>query len=418
MVDAGGEGAGLPTRRKEAEKWHSGLHAELSPTYGAWVEHNVRRCLARLQERAAVEAEEDRRTIEKDPSKAAEVLAKGRELADEIRQLERCMGLHTACAAAAKRGYFVWEVDAATWKSKATHFTWFPVEENKKLKNLPGAAGRAAPPPPVANDRAVNDGAQPPEQEPPQLETPPLHKPGQFLEGWEVVGDIDDAAHFPPTVGTTSAMQARFVSYRATDGTRSAIVQEQLRSWMAVVRRQSGGRLQKHLPTELFLHIHKFLRPIASVILNPRYLAHLATTKRVRDLHEMLGPLLGQCFDVAKATTRKSQLNGIIGWTEDKQKLWKTGNVAFFVRLGKQSLTFEAPDMWGSKIEDIICSSDEWETQRKKEIANAMHFVRNTKRNRASRNDATMLGVRKYFEDKGFTFEHNMEFRFAFTVRW
>ncbi|CAD7924589.1 unnamed protein product [Amoebophrya sp. A120] len=374
-----------------------------SLVYGRWVEKRFEEFSAGLKKYLQDAAEQNRRAIAEDPSKTAEILQKGATLAEDVGTVADDFYHHTSCVRSARRGKLCCVEDLLDEDDGAESdaFHWIPPKRHP-----------ACPPTHlVAYDSKT-------------LKETSRAISGEVLEIWERKVDEDHNDNAGQEAGRRQESPRlvlegkRQISTTVVSRLNSSIVQDQMRMWMAVVRRRWDTKAQvPNLPSELFSNIATYLRPIASVILNPMYLASVAQEKRARDLEKLLEAGLAHCFEAAHNLFDNTfEADGEVSWSKNENDVREEGNTIFTIKLAGKYFSVEGEDMWPSKSEEQLVSSQVWEEKRQTEMKSSDPFVRPSATEAKYDNIVSVL--RTFFEAKGLQFTQDEDERQKFTISW
>ncbi|CAD7923474.1 unnamed protein product [Amoebophrya sp. A120] len=352
-----------------------------SAAYGAWVERRLAGFLLQQQENHQANVEARRRNCAEadgDRAKTVQTLQQATAEAKRCAEIEIVMMHHKACVEASRRGWLCTEnlkesfddIDFTAWIFGKP----FPHDQHLPQSREAGMAGQPR------------------------------------VEKWEHLGE-------PRKLQISQPSYRGYISGNYMKGLSESLVQDQLRVWMTAVRRRF--LVKTHMPpfpSELFLKVRSFMRPLGSVILNPLYLAEIATRKRQCDIEPLLGAAISSCF----SDLRKNKASGRVWWTRDAKETGVPDRVSVGVSLGSRIFTIqdEASQMWPAKSEDyIIDRQDTWEKLRQKQIADKWPFVRPVDQEGAKY--ASLMGIlREFFESKGLKFSQDEEDRSKFEISW
>ncbi|CAD7924587.1 unnamed protein product [Amoebophrya sp. A120] len=364
-----------------------------SLAFGRWVEKRVGHFAADLESRVREAAEQNRTAIAQEPSRTAEILNRGTMLVEEIAPIVDDIKFHSICVERARLGHFcsvsdIHALDANV--SDCEFFAWIQPVKAEDADTTGGSVVR----PDADPDRWIC---------------------GDALEVWERTEEPDQG---PPGL-TYRGVRDGDLGVRGFDSSISlSIAQDQLRMWMAVVRRRWGAATPvPNLPAEIFRKIKMYLRPVSSVLLQPMYLASVAVAKRQHDLELLLAVGLAHYLDSAHNLASKSyEVKGEWFTSSAHSDVRVPGNTVFTVMLSGKFFSVEGADIWPSASEQQLTSSSAWNTKRQEEVEQGDPFVR------PSESEATYESITKilrtFFEAKGLKFTHDEEERQKFTISW
>ncbi|CAD7924715.1 unnamed protein product [Amoebophrya sp. A120] len=249
---------------------------EVSHAYASWLETRIGHYLDERERKEAVLIEADRLQLEKKPAQSSEILTRITKRKHMTQQIRSLLTQHTQCLKFAKLGKLcdedaltVGEDDAYTWTCGRL-----------KDENAPRSSAKdiyAALPKIVGRERWERQAlpVDDPDFEEDRVESR-LHRvdPPRRCDLEEYWRDQLDAM----------------------EPLRRSLTQDQLRSWMGVIRRklysedarEKGEGFALFLPVELFQHVSAFLEPFGLVLLSATYYARTALHRRFRDVEKTL----------------------------------------------------------------------------------------------------------------------------------
>ncbi|CAD7946785.1 unnamed protein product [Amoebophrya sp. A120] len=416
-----------------------------TPAYVAFVEGRARHRLHQLEHLALRQAEGRAAAVARDTTKTAEILGRGALLQQDISELTDFLDLHHKCIRHAKAGKFCC---GDYHGSRDSYYCWFPAVRRRpdyisdgEDDRTPAGADREPPLPdhedlvertPVeqADGTFVETETPPETQTPPWVNAnintpPPIFKPPPreqypqqgVHEVW-VRQDGDHPAAWLCFQSTPFLDNTTATTY-GDDGPRLyclqnvslSIAQDQLRMWIAAVRRlssrsQHGGLA--NFPDELFRKVHAFLGPLGTALSNRDYLASVAVEKRRKDVEGLLDLVVAQNLDISPVPGYgRTVLSGGLFWSSEgvRSQLWQSrANSRLIAKLGDKTVKLEGISMWPSPREKAIARSSAWDKERlSDELAPRATKVR------PGMSGATFGAVeiitQNYFEKKGFAFE-------------
>ncbi|CAD7923809.1 unnamed protein product [Amoebophrya sp. A120] len=370
-----------------------------SPAYGAWVEGRVRTCLTNLEARATEEVNARRRSIERDPSKTADILKQGSALAETIKGLSGVLDRHTACLRAARAGKFC-EHDDLSLLGVTSCCVWTP--------------GKAVDP---ATTTDTEDGGG-------QLPAPPDEAAAdRFAFGTALEECTRTAVRAGGGRVSVNIKRSPSLHSSAVKTLGDEILQDQMRAWMVAVRRGFGKpALMPNFPAELFRRVCCFLQPVSDVILGPKYLANVAIAKRRLDVESAIEVVFAQCLESDTLVGSASEIRGSIQVDALPGTSAGAGVKRITVKLGGDSCMLDgAKTRWPALAETLLASYDVWEQERQKDLA-ARHSVIRPLMGEV-KYDVVSVILKDYFAKKGLEFsvkemKGGHAFGLDFAVSW
>ncbi|CAD7946791.1 unnamed protein product [Amoebophrya sp. A120] len=421
---------------------------KLEDKYNAWFAHDA-------QAQAAA--------IDQEPAKSAQVLEQDAALADEVRQLRGFWSIHRSCIGSAEAGHFCYRVDedfVRLEQEKCNFYCWFPpvqlLADSDSEDSTPAGADHEPALPdhaPAENlleevadiSTAADDASAHAAKKSVRKEYPERG----VMEHWRCSRENPDApgvwacTHNVHPLSFESTGDAYITNCSSTPLRSRAekklscrlhslslsITQEQLRMWVAAVRRnfaaQKHGAFLPNFPDELFRKIHAFLEPLSTCVMNRDYLAALAVKKRRRDVESLLNLAMMQSNIDAMCDPPRcwkgSQMKGGLFWVSDdvglEGQFWKPAvginGSMLVVELGDKVIKVEGDrtdNMWPASWEEEILGSAAW----KQELAKDRLVPRATRTRPnldAIYRDVFERIMRDYFGKKGWDFQYWHDYR-------
>ncbi|CAD7927371.1 unnamed protein product [Amoebophrya sp. A120] len=342
------------------------IHSE---DYISWMESSYLRFMEQQQRKRSVNTESYKKATKANSASTAALLKECKSAADEGRGLWNIYDWHRNCRIAAGAGWFCSNPPASQ-----DALVWLANPDHKKSKD--GAASSQTP-----------------------------GRTAEFWQGGPRVRAAFSKANDECIVTTSESLS-------------KSVLQEQLRVWMGVVRRQSGRVSPAHLPVELFLKIKEFVPdPVNAVMLNSQLFSEIAMRKRAEDVENLLHSAVTNIFDsVVHVEAGTTTAPGQVFWIRDPDRVRFPGNTRFEIGLGDRIYSIEGKTMWPSEYEDAVMESEAWAEQRQKEIDGGSAFVRLPGPEAKYAN--VMPLVRRFFESRGLKFTQDGEDLSRFEVSW
>ncbi|CAD7924705.1 unnamed protein product [Amoebophrya sp. A120] len=390
-----------------------------SEAYTSWIETRVKRHIEDRETQDAVKTAADRLEMQQNANRAPEVLTRITKRSGELQSLRNNLNQHLQCVESAKQGKLC-DVDVLTVDetAEATHdeeaYVWIPQGSNAIIQQGSDTDGVADAGPTPSTASSVTAGA---------CGSTPLGEVRLevWCEEWVEIpneaGGAVDVENEREKVISLKHPSRGWADLNVLDCVKQSLVQDQVRMWMAHIRRGRGllnNASTTNLPPELFRLISVFLDPFADVLKAPTYYAALAIRRRYRDLEKLLDTGLQYTLD-RLAEDPDDNIEGNILWRIVKND---PSEVLVGIRFGSVRFSMSGELPWPNLCEKDIVNCRAWNARRSVELASTEKpkFVRLPSKQVYFSSIALVLA--EFFRRKGLKFSQSDDNRQDFTISW